>query len=173
MSERTVHRPGSPEELKDLVAWAVAEETPLEVLGNGSKRGLGRPVAASLALALDHLSGISLYEPDELVMTAAAGTPLATIEAELAERGQELAFEPADYGALLGDAPPGAQTIGGVFACNLAGPRRLKAGAARDHFLGFRAVSGRGEIFKAGGRVVKNVTGFDVAKLMSHLCRSQ
>ena len=130
MSERTVHRPGSPEELRDLVAWAVAEETPLEVLGNGSKRGLGRPVAASLALGLDRLSGISLYEPDELVMTAAAGTPLATIEAELAERGQELAFEPADYGALLG-GEPGRQTIGGVFACNLAGPRTQGRGGAR------------------------------------------
>jgi glycolate oxidase FAD binding subunit len=166
MSERTVHRPGSPKELEDLVAWAVAEETPLEILGNGSKRGLGRPVAANRAAALDYLSGISLYEPEELVMTAAAGTPLATIEAELAERGQELAFEPADYGALLG-GEPGRQTIGGVFACNLAGPRRLKSGAARDHFLGLHAVTGHGQTIKTGGRVVKNVTGYDLCKLLA------
>jgi glycolate oxidase FAD binding subunit len=166
MAEQAVHRPTSPEELRALVAWAMAEEQPLEVLGRGSKRGLGRPVEAAGAVSLEALSGISLYEPDELVMTAAAGTPLSTIEAELAERNQELAFEPADYGALLG-GEPGRQTIGGVFACNLAGPRRLKGGAARDHLLGLHCVSGLGQLVKTGGRVVKNVTGYDLCKLLA------
>jgi glycolate oxidase FAD binding subunit len=159
-------RPGSVDELKDFVAWAVAEETPLEILGSGSKRDLGRPVAAQHAVALERLSGITLYEPEELVMSAACGTPLAEIEARLADNRQHLAFEPADYGALLGGAP-GRGTIGGVFACNLSGPRRIKAGAARDHFLGAQAINGRGELIKSGGRVVKNVTGYDLCKLLA------
>jgi glycolate oxidase FAD binding subunit len=166
-AERTVFRPTSAEELREVVAWAVAEGEPLEVGGRGTKRGLGRPVDAPHVVTVEALAGISLYEPDELVMTAGVGTPLTEIEAELAERGQELAFEPADYGALLGDAPPGAQTIGGVFACNLAGPRRLKAGAARDHLLGLRCVTGHGQLVKTGGRVVKNVTGYDLCKLLT------
>lgn len=166
MPEQARHRLTSPNEIVDLLAWAVAEEQPLEVLGAGTKRGFGRPVEAAHAIELTGLDGISLYEPDELVMTAAAGTPLVTIETELAERGQELAFEPSDYGALLSGAP-GAQTIGGVFACNLSGPRRLKSGAARDHLLGLHGVTGHAQLVKTGGRVVKNVTGYDLCKLLT------
>ena len=103
-----------------------------------------------MTLDLSDLAGVTLYEPEELVLSAQAGTPLAEIEALLARTRQMLAFEPTDFGPLLGGAARRA-TIGGVLACNLAGPRRIKAGAARDHFLGFQAVSGRGEIFKAGG----------------------
>ena len=158
--------PRTAEELKDVVAWAAAEETPLEIQGAGSKRGLGRPVEAETRVALDGLSGIGLYEPAELVMSAKAGTPLAEIEERLAENQQQLAFEPPDYGALLG-GPPGRATIGGVLACNLSGPRRIKAGAARDHFLGVHAVTGRGDLIKSGGRVVKNVTGYDLCKLFA------
>ncbi|HSK39155.1 MAG TPA: glycolate oxidase subunit GlcE [Arenibaculum sp.] len=159
-------KPGDAAQVLDAVRWAAAEEQPLELVGAASKRGLGRPVQATHTLDLSALSGITLYEPEELVLSARAGTPLAEIEAALAERRQQLAFEPADWGPLLG-APAGSQTIGGVLACNLSGPRRIKSGAARDHFLGFQAVSGRGEPFKAGGRVVKNVTGYDLPKLMA------
>jgi glycolate oxidase FAD binding subunit len=166
MEEQTVWRPGSAAELTDLVAWALAEEQPLEVLGAGTKRALGRPVEAAARVSTAGLAGIDLYEPEELVMRAGAGTPLAEIEAALAERGQELAFEPADYGAILG-GEPGRQTIGGVFATNLSGPRRLKSGAARDHFLGLHAVTGLGQLVKTGGRVVKNVTGYDLCKLFA------
>lgn len=159
-------RPSSAAELLSAVKDALADATPLEILGNGSKRDLGRPFQAGRRLALTALNGVSLYEPGELVMTAGAGTKLADIEELLKKNRQELAFEPPDLGPLLG-APAGAQTIGGVIAGNLAGPRRIKSGAARDHFLGFHAVSGRGEEFKSGGRVMKNVTGYDLAKLMA------
>ncbi|MEK0082553.1 FAD-binding protein [Benzoatithermus flavus] len=166
MEEQAILRPKNAAELADLVAWAMAEEEPLEVLGAGTKRGLGRPVEASHAVSVAGLAGIDLYEPEELVMRAGAGTPLSVIEAALAEHGQELAFEPADYGALLGGAP-GGQTIGGVFACNLSGPRRFKSGAARDHLLGLHCVTGLGQVIKTGGRVVKNVTGYDLCKLLT------
>ena len=167
MSEPTVHRPADAGQLRELVAWAVAEEQPLEIVGNGTKRILGRPVEAEHVASLAGLSGITLYEPDELVMSAGAGTPLALIEQELAERGQELMFEPADFSALLGGASRGEQTIGGVFAANVAGPRRLKAGAARDHLLGLHCVTGHAQEIKTGGRVVKNVTGYDLCKLLA------
>ncbi len=161
-----VLRPADARQVEELVAWAAAGETPLEVLGGGSKRALGRPVAAEHAVDLSGLTGISLYEPDELVLSAAVGTTLAEIERTLAAHAQVLAFEPPDLGPLLG-AEAGSGTIGGAVACNLAGPRRIKAGAARDHFLGVEAVSGRGEAFKAGGRVIKNVTGYDMCKLLA------
>ncbi len=159
-------RASTAAELREVVAAALAAGTPLEVLGRGSKRALGRPLELEAAVQLDRLTGIGLYEPEELVMSAACGTPLAEIEASLADNQQQLAFEPPDYGRLLG-GEPGQATIGGLFACNLAGPRRIKAGAARDHLLGVQAVTGRGDLIKSGGRVVKNVTGYDLSKLLA------
>jgi glycolate oxidase FAD binding subunit len=157
--------PGDIDELRDAVAQALAAEEPVEIVGGGSKRNLGRPMQTEHTLELARLSGIREYAPSELVLTAGAATPLAEIERALGENGQMLAFEPPDWRRLLGgDDEP---TLGGALACNLSGPRRIKAGAARDHFLGFRAVSGRGEVFKAGGKVVKNVTGYDLCKLMA------
>ena len=162
----SVFKPTDDPQVLEAVAWAVGEETPLEVVGRGSKRGLGRPFQAEHTLDLSALAGINFYEPEELILSAKPATPLADIEAVLAEHGQMLAFEPQDTGPLYG-RPPGEGTIGGVFACNLSGPRRIKMGAARDHLLGFNAVSGRGEAFKSGGRVVKNVTGYDLSKLIT------
>ena len=159
-------RPKSISELENLIAWAVSEETTLAVSGNGSKAGLGNPVEAEHVLDTTALAGIDMYEPEELVMSAGAGTPLAEIERVLAERGQQLAFEPYDFGVAT-DGEAGRQTIGGVFATNISGPRRLKAGAARDHLLGLQVVSGHGQVMKTGGRVVKNVTGYDLCKLMT------
>ncbi len=155
--------PASLDALRDAVAQAVTREEPLAVEGRGSKSALGRPVQAARTLSLAALSGVNFYEPEELVISAKAGTPIAEIEALLAERRQRFDFEPMDYGPLHG-RPAGEGTIGGVLACNLSGPRRLKQGAARDHVLGVTAVSGRGEIFRSGGRVVKNVTGYDLSK---------
>ena len=162
--------PTDADGLADAVRWAVSHERPLEVVAGGSKRRLGRPVQSAATLSLAAFDGIVDYQPSELVLTAKAATPLAAIEAATQAERQILAFEPADYAPLLGapgGATPGSATLGGALACNLSGPRRIKAGAARDHFLGVHAVSGRGERFKAGGRVVKNVTGYDVCKLLA------
>jgi glycolate oxidase FAD binding subunit len=158
--------PTSINELRDAVADALAANEPVELVAGGSKRGLGRPMQTAHTLDLSELQGIRDYQPNELVLTAAAATPLDEIEAALAENRQMLAFEPPDWRALLG-AEQTRPTLGGVLAGNLSGPRRIKAGAARDHFLGFRGVSGRGEIFKSGGKVVKNVTGYDLSKLLA------
>lgn len=159
-------RPRNGKEVEEAVLWALGEAKTLEIMGQGSKRGIGRPSQSDATLDLSGLTGITLYEPDELVLSARAGTPIAEIEKLIAEKGQELTFEPMDYAPLLGGTA-GAGTIGGVLAANLSGPRRVKAGAARDHFLGVTAVSGRGETFKSGGRVVKNVTGYDLCKLLA------
>ncbi|MBV8402164.1 MAG: glycolate oxidase subunit GlcE [Acetobacteraceae bacterium] len=159
-------RPDTPQQAAEAVAWAAAEQQPLEVVAGASKRGIGRPLQVEHVLDTSGLAGISDYEAAELVLTAGAATKLAEIETRLAENKQMLTFEPPDLRALLG-AEDKEQTIGGVLACNLAGPRRPKAGAARDHLLGFQAVNGRGELFKSGGKVVKNVTGYDLSKLIA------
>jgi glycolate oxidase FAD binding subunit len=159
-------KPCDHAEVEQAVNWAIAGGKALEVVGHGTKRAIGRAAQWDATLDLSGLSGVTLCEPAELVLSAKAGTPLSEIEALVAANGQELAFEPMDYGPLLGTAK-GAATIGGVLAANLSGPRRIKAGAARDHFLGASAVSGRGETFKSGGRVVKNVTGYDLCKLLA------
>jgi glycolate oxidase FAD binding subunit len=153
--------PADQAEVAEVVTEAVAKHAPLSIIGLGTKSALGRPVRNPCRLDLSRLDGISFYEPEELVLSALAGTPIATIEALLAASGQELAFEPMSFGALYGT---GHGTIGGSLMANLSGPRRIKAGAARDFVLGLKAVSGRGEAFKAGGRVVKNVTGYDLSR---------
>jgi glycolate oxidase FAD binding subunit len=153
----------TPDDVLTAVQSALEAQTPLEIIGHGSKRQIGATIATNNILDLSTLRGIRLYEPEELVLSALAGTPIAEIEALLASKGQQLDFEPMDYGPLLGGIA-GRGTIGGVLATNSSGPRRLKAGAARDHILGVEAVSGRGELFKSGGRVMKNVTGYDLSK---------
>lgn len=162
-------KPETTEQVVEAIAWATGEETPVEILGTGTKRGFGRPMGdgnrtIAHALDLSGLSGITLYEPEELVLSAWAGTPLVEIEAAVAEKGQMLAFEPPRFARLYGEE---GGTLGGMIACNLAGPRRVKAGAARDHILGIEAVTGRGDLVKSGGRVVKNVTGYDLSKLLT------
>jgi glycolate dehydrogenase FAD-binding subunit len=157
-----------PEQISDIVETVRSHaeaRRPLAIEGSGSKNGLGRPVEAEALLSLRGLSGIRVYQPDELVLTAWSGTPMREIWDALAEKRQHLAFEPA-ASTLYGSGNE-AGTIGGVLASNLSGPRRPSAGAARDHFLGFSAINGLGEEFKAGGKVVKNVTGYDLPKLLA------
>ena len=124
--------PRDAAEVEQAIRSALTDGKALEVVGHGTKRAIGRAAQLDATLDLSALTGVTLYEPEELVLSARAGTPLAEIEALVAASKQELAFEPMDYGPLLGTAP-GAATIGGVLAANLSGPRRIKAGAARDH----------------------------------------
>ena len=158
-------QPESTADIVDIVRSQAEARRPLAIEGSGSKSGLGRPVEADVLLSVRNLSGITSYQPDELVLTAWSGTPMREIWDALAEKQQHLAFEPA-ASALYGSGNE-AGTLGGVLASNLSGPRRPSAGAARDHFLGFSAVNGLGEEFKAGGKVVKNVTGYDLPKLLA------
>ncbi len=161
-----VLQPRDAKEVEEAVRWALSAEKALEVFGHGTKRAIGRPSQTDMTLDLSGLSGVTLYEPAELVLSAKAGTPLAEVEKLLEANHQTLAFEPMDYGPLFG-MEAGHGSMGGVIAANLSGPRRIKAGAARDHFLGVSAVTGRGETIKSGGRVVKNVTGYDMCKLLA------
>src|SRR5262245_37684912 len=159
-------KPRDAQELRQAVEWALNVEATLDVRGQGSKLALGKPMNCDQVLDLSGLSGIVDYAPEELVVTLRAGTPLREVEALLAQRNQMLAFEPPDLGPLLGQEA-GQGTLVGAIMGNLAGPRRLSAGAARDHLLGFSGVNGRGEAFKSGGRVMKNVTGYDLSKLLA------
>lgn len=159
-----VHKPADEAELATIIAKAAADKSLLEIYGGGTRRGIGGLVKAGAMLDVSALSGIINYNPAELVMSAKAGTPLADIEKALDENGQMLTFEPMDHRPLLGSK--GQPTIGGVFAANVSGPRRLSAGAARDSLLGVRFVNGLGEVIKSGGRVMKNVTGLDLVKLL-------
>ncbi len=161
-SQSSALRPASTAELAEILA---ADDRPLEPLGTGSKRTIGRPVEGDV-LELERLSGVVDYRPSELVLTARAATPLAELDSLLAEHRQRLAFEPPDLAQLLGSGAA-RQSIGGVLAANLSGSRRISAGAARDHFLGVTAVNGAGQAFKAGGQVVKNVTGYDLTKVLA------
>jgi glycolate oxidase FAD binding subunit len=148
------------------VAEAVQSREPVLVQGNGTKSGMMRPVQAARTISAAGLSGISLYAPKELILSARAGTPLPEIEAALTEGGQYMIAEPPDLSALLGNTGK-PQTLGGVVAANLSGPRRVAWGAMRDHVMGIRAVTGRAEIIRSGGRVLKNVTGLDLCKLLT------
>ncbi|MGQ3300993.1 glycolate oxidase subunit GlcE [Reyranella sp.] len=159
-------KPRDAKELRQAVEWALGEGVTLDVRGEGSKLALGQPMRCDQVLDITGLSGIVDYAPEELVVTLRAGTPMREVEALLAQRNQMLAFEPPDLGPLLG-REPGQGTLAGAVMGNLAGSRRLSAGAARDHLLGFSGVNGRGEAFKSGGRVMKNVTGYDLSKVLA------
>lgn len=161
-----VLRPADAEQLREIVADAATAGRPIEIVGGGSKRDIGNPRRETSLVDLRALAGVVDYEPSELVLTVRPATPLAEIEALLASRNQMLAFEPWDHGPLFARTS-GAATIGGIVAAGVAGSRRVSAGGARDHLLGFTAVSGRAELFKGGGKVVKNVTGYDISKVMA------
>lgn len=159
----------SPRDAKDVetaVRDAIGAGQPLEIIGHGSKRGIGHRRATNAVLDLSGLDAIISYEPNELILTVEAGARVAEIEKLIAASNQQFAFEPMDTSVLLG-TPAGDGTIGGMIAAGLAGPRRVQAGGVRDHLLGLAAVSGFGESFKSGGKVVKNVTGYDLCKLVA------
>jgi glycolate oxidase FAD binding subunit len=152
-------------DVEQAVRAAIASEQPLEIIGHGSKRLIGQPMATNAVLDLSALSAVSSYEPNELIVTVEAAAPLADVQSLIDSKNQQFAFEPVNTAALLGT--PEIGTIGGMIAAGLAGPRRIKVGAARDHLLGALAVSGFGDSFRTGGKVVKNVTGYDLCKLLA------
>ncbi|MDP1585419.1 MAG: FAD-binding protein [Bradyrhizobium sp.] len=152
-------------DVEDAVRAAIAGDQPLEIIGHGSKRLIGQPMATNALLDLSALNAVAAYEPNELIITVQAGAPLADVLSLIDSKNQQFAFEPIDTSALLGT--PDTGTIGGMIGAGLAGPRRIRAGGARDHLLGAHAVSGFGDSFKAGGKVVKNVTGYDLCKLLA------
>ena len=156
-------KPKTEKDLAEAVKAAAAKKVGLHIRGGGTRSGIGHGVTGEL-LDMTAIKGISLYEPGALTIVAKAGTPLAEIEAELAKEKQRLAFEPMDHRPLY--ATKGKPTIGGVVAGNVSGPRRIQAGACRDSLIGVRFVDGEGTIVKNGGRVMKNVTGYDLVKLM-------
>ena len=164
-AELPLVKPNSHSELCDAVRASLERSASFEIIGHGSKRKFGRAAHAVAILDMSAFAGIAKSEPEDLVISAGAATPIAEIDAELANRNQMLGFEPADWGPLFGE-PAGNATIAGVAASNACGSRRIKAGAVRDHVIGCRFVNGLGEAVKAGGNVIKNVTGFDVARLM-------
>ncbi|MGV8936380.1 MAG: FAD-binding protein [Allorhizobium sp.] len=157
--------PQTEEQAAEIVRDHAARAVPLKIAGGKTRNGFGNAVAADATLRSTGLSGISDYNPAEMVLTARSGTPVAEIEAALAESGQMMAFEPIDHRGVMGTE--GQPTIGGIFATNASGPRRIITGAARDSLLGVRFVNGRGEIVKSGGKVMKNVTGLDLVKLLA------
>ena len=167
-------RPVSMEELHETVVSSSKQNTRLYIHGMDSKREwsrawgipMQRPRKYINALNMSGFDRIDLYEPEELVMRAGAATPMSEIQTRLQENQQELSFEPPDFAPLY-DGEVGRGTLGGVIACNLSGSRRVRMGAARDCVLGVEAVSGRGELFRSGGRVMKNVTGYDLPKLLT------
>ncbi|MEO1282273.1 MAG: FAD-binding protein [Pseudomonadota bacterium] len=159
-------RPAAGWELASMIAPYIERREPMEIVGSGSKRAIGRPMQTATTISTASMRGIYMYEPTELVMGAHAGTPIAQIEADLAGQGQMLAFEPIDLGPSTGGAR-NTQTIGAVFSSNVSGSRRISAGAARDHLLGVEGVNGAGELFRSGGRVMKNVTGYDLCRGVS------
>lgn len=154
------------QQIADMLDWALAGRHGLAIRGGGTKEGIGRPVTAEQTLDLSGLTGVEMYEPAELVMKAKAGTTISDVNALLRQSGQRLAFDPPDYGPLLGRAAEAA-TLGGIFSANLSGSARIKAGSARDHLLGVQGFTGRAQAFQTGSRVMKNVTGYDLCKLVA------
>ena len=159
-------KPSSREEIAEIIKNCYKKSIPLEINGTKSKNKIGRNFQSEKTLDLSGYSGIIEYKPEELYIKVKAGTPLKEILEAIDKNNQQLAFEPIDFGFLFEGKSNGG-TIGGVIACNFAGPRRFKVGSARDHVLGFQGINGKGEIIKSGGTVVKNVTGYDLCKLVS------
>ena len=161
----SIEYPKDEKEVSNFIKKFYKSNTPIEIIGSGSKVKLGKPVQSAKTLNLSKISGIIEYLPEELYIKVKAGTPIKEIEEKLKKNKQQLAFEPIDFGYLF-NGKTDYGTAAGQVACNISGSRRFKVGSVRDHVLGFRGVNGKGEVIKSGGVVVKNVTGYDLSKLI-------
>ena len=161
----SVEYPQNEIEVSNFIKKFYKSNVPIELIGSGSKRKIGKPLQCSKTLNLTKLNGIIEYLPEELYIKVKACTSIQQIEEELKKNKQQLAFEPIDFGYLF-NGKSNYGTAAGQIACNISGSRRFKVGSVRDHVLGFRGVNGKGEIIKSGGNVVKNVTGYDLSKLV-------
>ena len=157
--------PQNEREVSSIIKKFYKSNVPIELIGSGSKKKIGKPLQCSKTLSLSNLNGIIEYLPEELYIKVKACTLIKQIEEELKKNKQQLAFEPIDFGYLF-NGKSNCGTAAGQVACNISGSRRFKVGSVRDHVLGFRGVNGKGEIIKSGGNVVKNVTGYDLSKLV-------
>ena len=161
-----VYKPANEIETSNFIKEIYKKNLPTEIVGTNTKNFIGNKLQCAKVLDLSRLSGIMEYLPEELYIKVKACTPISLIEESLDKNNQQLAFEPIDFGYLK-DSKPNKGTAAGQLSCNFSGSRRFKVGSLRDHILGFRGVNGKGDIIKSGGTVVKNVTGYDLSKLVT------
>ncbi len=159
-------KPNNENDLKEIIKYCYKKDLPIEIIGTGTKNQIGKKLQCSKTLDMSNISGIVEYKPEELYITVKAGTPIKIVQHELKKKNQYLAFEPVNFSEIFKkDSKEG--TVGGTLSCNFSGSRRFKVGSARDHILGFKGYNGKGEKIKSGGTVVKNVTGYDLSKLVT------
>ena len=161
-----VLKPEDEQNVSEIIRKTYKKNLPIEIVGSNSKKFIGYNLQTAKTLDFSNLTGIVEYLPEELYIKVKAGTPLNLIEETLEKNNQQLAFEPIDFG-FIQNGKSNKGTIGGYVSCNFAGSRRFKLGSVRDHILGFRGVNGKGDIIKSGGIVVKNVTGYDLSKVVT------
>ena len=161
----TILKPSNEEQIQQIIRYCYKNNLPIEIVGTGSKKEIGKNLQCKKILDMSNISGIMDYKPDELYITVKPSTPINSIQEELKKNNQYLAFEPVNFEKIFGkDSKEG--TIAGALSCNFSGSRRFKVGSARDHILGFKGYNGKGEKIKSGGTVQKNVTGYDLSKLI-------
>ena len=159
-------KPDNEEKVSLIVKDLYKKKLPTQIIGSNSKNFIGNKLQCAKILDLSRLSGIVEYLPEELYIKVKSCTPIAEIEEILKKNNQQLAFEPINFG-YIGSSKSNKGTAAGYLSCNFSGSRRFKSGSVRDHVLGFRGVNGKGDIIKSGGTVVKNVTGYDLSKLIT------
>ncbi len=159
-------KPENENDLQEIIRYCYKKDLPIEIVGTGTKNEIGKKLQCAKILDMSNISGIVEYKPEELYITVKAGTPIKIVQDELKKNNQHLAFEPTNFSEIFKkDSNEG--TVGGTLSCNFSGSRRFKVGSGRDHILGFKGYNGRGEKIKSGGTVVKNVTGYDLSKLVT------
>ena len=161
-----IYYPKNESEVSELIRELYKNDSPTEIIGHNSKSFIGNKAQSANTMSLSKLTGIIDYRPEELYIKVKACTPIEEVEKILDENNQELAFEPIDFGYIK-NGVSNKGTVAGYLSCNYAGSRRFKVGSVRDHVLGFKGVNGKGDIIKSGGTVVKNVTGYDLSKLIA------